>query len=796
MAKFINSNVRKGEEINISRILDMFRKRWYFILLSLLLSLMVAKLYLRYTKPIFVAAGTIKIEEKNTATSTLGYLPELEDFKEDIQSEMQILNSRKLILEALKQMDLDVTYFKIGRVKRSEMYRTSPFRVVYDTASAVPYSTTFILTYIGNNEIAIRKENSLDEGKGQRYLFGENIDIDGFRFRINTQPSLAYPLIQDEEYSFKINKLKSLIGRARSGMKVEQVGYMVSILRISSRDYAPYFPPDFVNSLCQVYLEYNEDNQRAAATQALTFIETQLDSLQDSLHASERAIERFLVGNEMVSVETKEEEEIGTLQTLRTSMAQLEVKDLTISRLEKEVETGRPIETMALAIVGHEAPNLANLITGYNELQQERMTALERLTPQHPKIQEMDLRLDEKKESIYTTIRSIRAANSEQKSYYDREIAKYKKSLLTLPATRRGYVSLLREYEVRNKIFNNLLEKRAEAQIARESIIPAVRILDEALVPSGPMSPRPQKVYMMAFTAGISLGIILIVASMVLKNIISYRDEVEAISLTPVIGVVGRSNVNLNHKYPRLQSIENPKSSLSESIRAIRTNLQFISSDKESKIISITSTVSGEGKSFITINLGGIISILNKKVVILDFDLRKPKLHYSFGLDNSVGLSTFLVGKSDMQSIIKPTEYANLSVISSGPIPPNPAELAQSVKLEELLVQLRKEFDYILIDTPPIGLVTDGTTLLKLSDIALYVVRADYSKKSYARIPDQLAEEQKIKNLYIILNSVNKAGGRYSGYGYRVYSSGYYSDDSIKYPWWQFWKVFKRGGRR
>ena len=285
-----------------------------------------------------------------------------------------------------------------------------------------------------------------------------------------------------------------------------------------------------------------------------------------------------------------------------------------------------------------------------------------------------------------------------------------------------------------------------------------------------------------------------------LNTILTYREEIENASLTPVIGVVRKSSKSINQKFPKLIVTESPKSSLAESIRAIRTNLQFISPGKDTKIIAITSTVSGEGKSFITINLGGIIAMLDLKVVILDLDLRKPKLHYSFDDDNSAGVSTYLVGKSTLDEVLLSTDVDNLQIITSGPIPPNPAELVQSPRMQELLDKLAEKYDYILIDTPPIGLVTDGATLIKKSDISLYVIRAEYSKRSFATLPDQLVDEHQIKNMYIVFNSVSASGRRYGGYGYKVYSyGGYYSDDPIKEPWWKFWKrikFFKRLSKR
>ena len=377
-------------------------------------------------------------------------------------------------------------------------------------------------------------------------------------------------------------------------------------------------------------------------------------------------------------------------------------------------------------------------------------------------------------------------------AYITKLIDREESKLDVIPSVERDFTDTLRSFQVLEQVLNTLLEKRAEAQIAKASIVSSVEIMDEALVPNKPIFPKAPQIYAIGAGVGISLGILLVLLLGLLKNTITYKEEVENLTLTPLIGVVRRSQQSLKNEYPKLQIIDNPKSALSESIRAIRTNLQFISADKKSKIISITSTISGEGKSFIIINLGGIISMLNRKVVILDMDLRKPKLHHSFGLNNTKGISTFLVGKSELSDILMKTEYENLDVIPSGPIPPNPAELIQTFRMELLLLELKKTYDYILIDTPPIGLVTDGAVLLKMSDVSLYVLRADYSKKAFASIPEQLIEDHKVKNLYCILNSINLGGGKYGSYGYS--SRGYYTDEIENVPKWKkFWaKWFKK----
>jgi tyrosine-protein kinase Etk/Wzc len=794
MRQVFQSKNINNEEINLAKILDLFRKRWYFIVVSFVLAAIGCKLYLRYTKPVYMAEATVRVEDSQHGGQSMGLLDGFGFgmMRDDIQSEIQLVQSRTIIASAINKMQFKCLYYLVGTLVTSEIYKDdAPFVVEYDSLSQVPYHNRFSFYYLSGNKFKLAHQIGPERIENQ-YYFGENIDIDGFKFKIYKRETPRYKLTPEVEFQWEAIQWEAMVGRAMAGLKVEQSGYLVPILKISMQDNVAKFSSEFLNTLIEVYELQDSTRKTLGANQALQFIQDQINRVGQSVNEAEFAIEKFKQDREFFNVDLKASFDIENLKQQEVSRNEMLVRKLEIERLEKEVKSGEAIKTFSYSIAEFSDPLLGSIIASYNSATVDIALASQIYTDEHPKILDLKAKQEDLRQSILTNIESIRQGNENKLAYFTRLLQVAKDSLERLPETERVMQSLMREYKVKEEILLTLLQKQAEAKISTASIVSSVQIMDKALLPIHPISPNPRKTYIIGCGLGICLGLLLIIIAGMLKNTVSYREEIESMSFTPIIGVVRRANESVNQKYPRMLSIENPKSGLSESFRGIRTNLQFLAADKSTKVVAITSTVSGEGKSFITINLAGMLSILGIKVVIIDMDLRKPKLHYSFGSDNSVGLSTLLVGKSTFQETLRKTEYENLDLITSGPIPPNPSELILSTAMANLLEDLKTKYDYIMIDTPPIGLVTDGTSTLISADVALYVVRADFSKRAFLKHPDQLAEEHNIRNLYIVFNSVSTVNKRYGGYGYKVYGHGYYSEDHKEPKWWEVWKRFGR----
>ncbi len=776
-----------GDEINLVKVLNQYRKRWYFLVIAIAVSLVCSKLYLRYSKPTFMASATIRIEEERNPTQGLGLLESLGNFSSNIQSEIRMLRSRSMILRALQEMRVTTAYFLLGTLITSEMHPDdAPFLVEYDTSSNVMYNRNFSINFIGGNKFRLYSE---EEGMEENfYYFGEQIEVNGFKFKIFKRETGRYQLLPHIEYKWKAINWKSLLKRVSNCLKVEQTGHLVPILRISCKDHVPKFSSNLINTLLSVYQKQDIENRTQAASQQLSFIRSQVDTIKNAVERAEVILQQFQEDEEFFGLEQRLNLNMEKIRIDEDNLALEEIKLVQLNRLEEEMKNQPQSITLPFSLENLSDPNLLASISSYNEIINDKITALQSFQESHPKIKELNRKLSEFRQSIMGSIASMKNQVSKNTKYFKESLAINRSKLLEIPETQRRYLSLTREYEVQERILSTLLEKQAEAQIAKASIVSPARIVDQAITPVSPVSPNIRNVYIIGLGIGACTGILLILITSILNTTITYREEIENISLSPIIGMVRKSSISVSQKYPKLIVTKNPKSSLAESIRGIRTNLQFISPGNETKIIAITSTISGEGKSFITINLAGVFAMLELKVVILDLDLRKPKLHLSFDTANDKGISTYLVGQSDLEDIIFPTDNNYLKIIPSGPIPPNPAELVQSPWMDELLKKLRERFDYIIIDTPPIGLVTDGSSLIKRSDATLYVIRADYSKQSFAQMPDKIVDEHKLKNLYIVFNSVNVMSRRYSRYGNKAYNYGYYSEETGKSAGLMFWK--------
>jgi len=340
--------------------------------------------------------------------------------------------------------------------------------------------------------------------------------------------------------------------------------------------------------------------------------------------------------------------------------------------------------------------------------------------------------------------------------------------------------------DVNQKVYGFLLQTKLEAAISQASIVSSARIIDEAELNLNPVSPQRMSTFLLYSLLGIMFSLLVIIVSRFLNTKIFTVDEIESISQISVIGAVLAFPKKLQSADSRMLAIKEQRSVFGESIRAVRTNLQFLIPDKKNKIITITSTISGEGKTFTSINLAGSLTMLGKKVILIGCDLRKPKLESTFVNPNKQGLSTYLSGATSLSDIIVESDYENLSLIFSGPIPPNPAELLHSQRMVELLEELKLRYDYILLDTPPVGLVTDAIVLMKMSDIILYILKAGYSKRNYIDLSHKLKDEHQFRNVYFILNSykVDKLSTKSGYYGYGENdSSGYFSEKKST-PWY------------
>ena len=507
------------------------------------------------------------------------------------------------------------------------------------------------------------------------------------------------------------------------------------------------------------------------AINTIHFIDDQLTIIQDSLSEIERKLELFKTKHPNLEIVDKEYGTYFQKQKLDNSLSEQSVnikyyKSL-LTYLKNEKNTNSIISPTSMGISNPELNNLINqLLQLYAKKGELQLTTTEK----NPNYIAILSQINHTKKTIIENVNNLISSALIYEVDLINRVTTFNKKINKLPEAEKDYLILRREYEYNEQTAIYLQQKRYEASLARAGTESDHKVIDFARLDSSePISPRKSLAYFISILIGILLPITFISLRDFFSDTIKSKSDLMNSTKIPILGLVGHSDNARSLVVPNAS-----KSIIAESFRALRTNIQYLAADKEKKIITVTSSIGGEGKTFTTMNLAAIFALSGHKTVLIGGDLRKPKLHEDFKVNTSKGLSSYLINKSDLAEVIEKTEIDTLDVIASGPTPPNPAELLDSNKMKDLIIDLNKTYDYVIIDTPPIGLVTDGVILMQNADVNLYVVRHNYSKAGALNIINKLYEQKQVENVHIIINDFKHTSSGYGyGYGYGYGSSGY-----------------------
>ncbi|MBP8073618.1 MAG: hypothetical protein KAY96_02575, partial [Bacteroidia bacterium] len=408
MRQVFQSKNTNTEEINLAKILDLFRKRWYYIVVSFVVAMIVCKLYLRYTKPIFAAEATLRVQDNKQMNQGLGMM---ESFgfglmQDDIQSEIQLVQSRSMVEKAINNMNFTSLYYLVGTLVTSEIYKDdAPFVVIYDSTSNVRYNELFSIFYLAGNKFKLSYQDGPNRVEKQ-YYFGENINVGGFKFQIIKRETDRYKLTPEVEFKWMAVMPESMIGRAMSGLKVEQSGYLVPILKISLQDNVSKFTSDFLNTLIDEYKIQDIARKTEAADQALQFIQNQIDTIKNSVNMAEDVLQAFKQEKEFFNVEMKIGFDLENLHSEEESRMQLLIRKLEIDRLESELKSGDTISAVSFTLEGFNDQLLTSLIASYNSVVLEKRAALPLYTERHPVVTELKVKQNGLMKSILGNVAS------------------------------------------------------------------------------------------------------------------------------------------------------------------------------------------------------------------------------------------------------------------------------------------------------------------------------------------------------------------------------------------------------
>jgi tyrosine-protein kinase Etk/Wzc len=795
-----NKELIQEENIDIREILYKFLSRWYWFVLSAILGICLSFIINRFSTPVYEIQSSILVEdEKSMLDEKFMAGLDLNNNTYKVANEIGILKSYALVSRTIRRLNFSVAYFESGKFTDEELYKQSPFTLIPDSLTACPLYTQVLIKFLSPEKFAIQfegKDVPLYNFKYEEFLGrykGLNVDSTGLVNHIWLNKKIGFTIVPNEKINLKnfvgkqyyviIYDHNSLIRQFRNFEVLSNKTSSIVTLTIRGNNVSKLV--DFLNTYTQVYLEKGIEKKYIKAENTTRFIDAQLGDVADSLVFSEKLLQDFRTTNKIVDVSFQAQQVFSSLENLKNERAALVLKSKYFEYLQEYLTNDNDGKNLiAPSSLGILDAALNNMLGNLIELYNERAEMILNSKRDNPYLSSNEQRIKTLKNSVLENIKTMINTSKISLQDVDRRIGEISNKENKLPEKQRKLFGYERKFKLNDALYTYLLTKRSEIQIAKASYMPDNEVIDEATVNEYKcVSPKSKRNLILGLMLGLGLPAIFILLRDYFNNKIQTIEDIEAVTDYPFLG-------HIMHNREKSFTVANdfPMSLTTESIRAIRTNLQFVASDHGSQVILITSSMMGEGKSFATINLALSLALYKKKTIILNFDLRKPKTQEYLDIHTETGLSSFLSGNAKVNEIINHTRFENLDAILAGVIPPNPVELIASEYTGNLFQMLKQSYDYILIDTPPVGMVSDALLLLKYSNINIFIVRHNYSyKKIFAQIMDNLVKRN-IAKINIVLNDVNLNNG-YLPYGYAYnYGYGYNNDASGLSGFRKIWK--------
>ena len=782
---------------------------WPWFIATVMVCLIGAWIYLRMATPVYNISATVLIKDDKKGGNT-GNMMGLEELglsglissSQNIDNEIEVLRSKTLVKEVINQLNLYVSYADEDEFPSKNVYKTSPVLVSLTPQEAEKLSDPMIV------EMSLSSQGSLDVsvtiGKKEYQKRFEKLPAvlpmdEGTLAFFESPDSLILRKDTTEKASYSTRYITATINSPMKvarwyceSLTIEPTSKTTSVAVISLKNSSLQRGQDFINQLLEMYNRNTNNDKNEIAQKTAEFIDERINIISKELGSTEANLENFK-RNAGITDLTSE------AQIALTGNAEYEKKRVEnrtqISLIEdlRKYIRGNEYEVLP-SNVGLQDAALVATIERYNEMLVERKRLLRTSTENNPAIVNLDTSIRAMKLNVQATLDGTLQGMLITKADLDREASRFSRRISDAPGQERQFVSIARQQEIKAGLYLMLLQKREENAIALAATANNAKIIDEAIADDIPVSPRRKLIYLIALVLGVGIPVGIIYLIGLTKFKLEGRADVEKLTTVPIVGDIPLTDEK-NEKDGSIAVFENQNNLMSETFRNIRTNLQFmLQNDK--KVILVTSTVSGEGKSFISANLAISLSLLGKKVVIVGLDIRKPGLNRVFRLSTKEkGITLYLANpETDLMSLVQPSDInQNLYILPGGTVPPNPTELLARDGLDKAIEILKKNFDYVILDTAPVGMVTDTLLIGRIADLSVYVCRADYTHKVEYTLINELAEEKKLPNLCTVINGVDlkrrKYGyyygygkyGKYYGYGKRYgYGYGYGQEKGTK----------------
>ena len=761
---------RNSQPINIDvkRIIYRAIQYWYVVVLTLGIALLITFFKTRYAVKIFPVTASILIkEQEQTSQGKLLYNNPLVSGFRNYLNEPYIIRSYPIVQRNLEDLNFGSSFFKEGNVLTTELYDIPvKGKVLDDGGQAV---RKFYFTVLNNHKYQLSPDGDEIQISKQPvvFAFGDTILFDGLSILFEKKKNFSVKEYENAVLVFSYTRPALLTGDYVSRLRVSWAEEGSGVINLSLDGSNPAKEIDFLNGLIYQYQQNDLDKKNVAASNTIDFITKQLTNISDSLQDVERKLEQFKDQNVMTDLSIEAQRLYGKLEVLEVQKVELIIRNNYFQYLSGYIQQSENLDQIILPTsLGISDGILTEMVSMMVDLQlQLKMnTKLE-----NPLVSDSRRKINEIKRDIVESMNNLKATDKIKLDYLAKQIKDIENQLNYLPLAERKLVSIQRQYSLLESLYIFLLQKRAEAAISKASNTTDIDIVNPPMQVGGPIYPKPTTNYLIAIIIGLGLPAMLFVLLEVFNTKVQSKEDVEKLSTIPFIGGVGHKRANNN-----LEVLTAPKSSIAESFRALRSNLNYFVDQQEKSVFLITSSISGEGKTFTSINLASVFALSGKRTLIVGADMRKPKLFSDFNLTNETGLSTYLAGITHFESTVQKTDHDCLDLISGGPVPPNPSELLLTKRMDDFIAEAKKRYDYVIIDTPPMAIVTDAFVLAGYADHILFLVRQNYTPKGLIRTVQDFYTSGKLKNISIVLNDIYRSGPGYGyGYGY-AYGYGYH----------------------
>jgi tyrosine-protein kinase Etk/Wzc len=766
------------DDSDLIRAVNLFSQNYKLLTICVVIAMIIAFLFNRLSLPVYQinASLLIKEESRTNVQNAEEYInQDLFGSNQGFQNELYVLKSSPILEQTIKNLDLTINYFQKDGFRKLDAYAINPFHVMLLKDHIQPVNVRFMIALLDKESYTLKAETKEAiftnlYSKSKSYVktnwsfektgkFGDLVETADLAFIIEKDSIVNTFFMDDFIFGFTFSTVTEMTGKLKSNLDFIVADRDATVVQIDFKTTSYLKGLDIVSEIMDVYSIQNVNRKNHIANVTIDYIERQLGEISDSLSQTEDNLQYFRSSRQLLDVSNQASGISEQYMNLQNQMAELVTRKRYYDYLAEHLSGNDISNIIVPTSMGVEDELLNTLVSELIAAQTQRSNLIQNHQERNPMVQRLEIQIENGKKTIYENITAVQKTTDIAIDEMNKRINRVKSEISRMPKTQRQLGGIERTYRLNDAIYNYLLEKRAEAKISQASNMPDNVIIEPASM-VGIVSPNTRKNYLYAFALGLILPYTLLLIRSMINEKIDYQEPIDRLTEAPLLGKIPHNRRKTNNVV-----FEYPKSSLAEAYRALRTNIEYKFKDKPHKVLLVTSSIEGEGKSFNALNLAMVYAQLGRHTILVDFDLRKPTGYFTPKEISPVGLSSYFIDRVNLGEIIQKSPHIKLNYIPSGPIPPNPVEMMASDEINDLIEQLKDQYECIVLDTTPLAQVSDAYLLMDFVDVKIVIARYQHTLKKVFHLIMNDLKQKGIDNLCVVLNDNRISGAQY-GYGY------------------------------